>query len=170
MSSATAIGVFGSIARSREELALAVLEALGDHRAVQIEHDAVEAAARHRLADRVGDVLVGGVLDRAARRRAGGDRQHDLGPLALGEVEIGAEPRAGAAIGADRRLAVERPRPMAEPRQRRRHRREGVGLVLHHRDQQAHVRISLAPELMPLLDASRNYGYIYSHIPRGDST
>ena len=109
---------------------------------MQIEHDAVKAAARHRLADRVGDVRVGGVLDRPARRRAGGDRQHDLRPFPLGEIEIGAEPGAGAAIGADRRLAIERPRAIAKPRERRRHRREGVGLVLHHRDQQAHAEIS----------------------------
>src|SRR5205823_10879452 len=75
----------------------------------------------------------------------------------------GAETGNGAAKGADRRLAIERPWTIAEPRQRRRHRREGVGLVLHHRDQQAHFRISMAPALMPLLDASRNYGYLYSH-------
>ena len=108
---------------------------LGDHRTVQIEHDAVEPAARRGLADRVGDVRVGRILDRTARRRTGGDRQHDFCPLALGEIEIGAETGTGAAEGADRRFPVERPRAAAEPRQRRRHRREGVGLVFHHRDQ-----------------------------------
>ena len=55
---------------------------------------------RDGVADDAGDVLEGGILDRAARRRAGGDRQHDLRPLALGEIEIGAETRPGAAIGA----------------------------------------------------------------------
>src|SRR5207248_9220376 len=64
-----------------EKLALAVLEALGDHRAVQVEHNAVETAARGRLTDRVGDVRVGGVVDRTARRRPGGDRQYDLRTL-----------------------------------------------------------------------------------------
>ncbi len=126
---------------------------------MQIEHDAVEPAARHRLADRIRNVPVGRVLDRTARRGAGGDRQDDLGPFAFGEIEIGAEPGAGAAIGADRRFAIERPKA----RERRRHRRKGVGLVLYHRDQQAHVGPSMASEVMPLLDATRNYGYIDSH-------
>ena len=59
-------------ADAAQEFALAVLQALGDHRAVQVEHDAVEAALRDGLADAVGDVLEGRVLDRArsaARRR-----------------------------------------------------------------------------------------------------
>jgi hypothetical protein len=30
--------------------------------------------------------------------------------------------------------------------------------VLHHRDQQAHFRISMAPAVMPFWDARRNYG------------
>ncbi len=94
-----------------EKLALAILQAFGDHGAVQIEHDAVEAAAGHRFADRVGDVGIGGVLDRTARRRPGGDRQDDLRALPLGEIEIGAEPGAGAAKCADRRLIIERAKP-----------------------------------------------------------
>jgi hypothetical protein len=103
-------------ADAAQQFALAVFEAVGDHRAVQVEHDAVEPALANRLADHAGDVFVGGVLDRAARRRAGGDRQHDFGALAGGEVEIGAEPRFGAAIGGDRILAVERSGTMTEPR------------------------------------------------------
>ncbi len=94
-----------------QQLPLAVLEAFRDHRAVQIEHDAVIAALAHRLADCPGHLLIGGVLDRAARRRPGGDRQHHLGPFPLGEIEIGAEPRPGAAIGPDRRLAIADPAP-----------------------------------------------------------
>ena len=127
---------------------------------MQVEHDAVKPAARHRLQNLVGDMGISRVLDRAARRGAGGDWQDDLGSFPSGEIEIGAEPGAGAAIGADRRLAIKR----TKSRQRCRHRREGIGLVLHHRDQQAHFRISVAPSLMPLLDAGGNYGYIYSHI------
>jgi len=59
-------------------------------------------------------------------------------PSRLGKIEIGAEPRPGAAIGSDGCVAVQRTRPVAKARQWGRHRREGVGLVLHHRDQQAH--------------------------------
>src|SRR5204862_6281077 len=97
-------------ADAAQQFALAVLEALGDHRAVQIEEHAVIAAFRDGVANDVRYVLVSGVLDRARRRRGGGDRQDDVGLFALGEIEIGAEPRAGAAIGLDRRLAVERTR------------------------------------------------------------
>ena len=109
-------------ADAAQEFALAVLEALGHHRAVQVEHDAVETALSDGVADDAGDVLEGGILDRAARRRAGGDRQDHLRPFALGEIEIGAEPRAGAAIGPDRRLAIERPRAPVWP-----NRASGVG-------------------------------------------
>ena len=131
-----------------QELALAVFKALRHHRAMQVEQDAVEPALFGRGADRIGDVGIGRLLDRAARRRAGGDRQHDVGLFPLGEVEIGAESRPGAAIGAHRRLAVKRP----EPFERCGHRREGVGLVLHHRDQQAHAANSLIAE--PMADSS----------------
>ena len=112
MSSETAIGVSGRSRGAAQQLALAVLQALGNHRAVQIEHDAVKAALRHRLADRVSNVREGGILDRPLRRRARRDRQDDLRPFPLGQIEIGAEAGAGAAIGADRRLAIERPRAM----------------------------------------------------------
>ena len=130
-------------AQPPQELPLSVLEALGDHRTVQVQHDPVEPAASHRLADRVCNVLVGRVLDRATRRRAGGDRQDDFRPFALGKIEIGAEPGAGAMIGADRRFAIKRPRAATEPCERRRHRRKSVGFVLHHCDQQSHDPCSL---------------------------
>src|SRR2546429_43329 len=81
------------------------------------------------IADDPGHVLIGGVLDRPRGRRAGGDRQYDLGPFPLGEIEIGAEPRPGATIGLDRRLVIKRAWTMAEALERRRHRRKGVGLV-----------------------------------------
>jgi hypothetical protein len=105
-----------------QELPLAVLEALGDHRAVQIEHDAVEPAARDRLANRVGNVHIGIVLHGAAGRCPGSDRQYDLRTLTGSQIEIGPETGAGAAKGADRRIAIERPRTVTEPRQRRRYR------------------------------------------------
>jgi hypothetical protein len=125
-------------ANAAQQLAFTVLTAFGHHRAVQVEHDAVIAALCHGIADHAGDVLEGGIVDRSARRRPGGDRQHHLGPLARRQVEIGADARPGPFVRRDRRLAVKRPRAMAKARQRGRHRREGVGLMLHHRDQQAH--------------------------------
>ena len=130
-------------ADAAQELALAVLETLGHHRTVQVEHDAVETAPCDGVADNAGHVLEGGILDRTARRRTGGDRHDHLRPFALGEIEIGPETRSGAAIGPDRRIAIKRPRPSfritrAKAGERGRYRRERVGLVLHHRDQQAH--------------------------------
>src|SRR4029077_4912248 len=99
------------------------------------EQDAVKTAAGDRFAYRLGDVRVGDILDGTARRCPGGNRQNDLGPFPCGEIEISPESRPSTAISADRSLAIER----AKPLERRRHRRKGVGLVLHHRDQEAHA-------------------------------
>jgi hypothetical protein len=108
---------------------------------VQVEQDAVKAALGHLCANDLGDMGIGLIGDRSRRRRAGGDRQHDVGAFAARQIEIGAKPGAGAGEGPDRILSIERSRTQSEARQRRRHRREGVGLVLHHRAQQAHDRI-----------------------------
>ena len=59
---------------------------------------------------------------------------HNLVKHRDAEIEVGTESGSGAAIGADSAFAVERPKS----RERRRHRREGGSLVLHHRNQQAH--------------------------------
>jgi hypothetical protein len=64
-------------ADAAQQFPLTVFQALGDHRAVQIEHDAVIAAGLaplgDRLADHAGHVLEGRVIDRPRGRRAGGD-------------------------------------------------------------------------------------------------
>ena len=70
----------------RPWLAFAVLQALGDHGAVQVEQDRI-AALGDRIADALGDVLERLVLDRPARRRRRRDRCHHLGLLLLGECE-----------------------------------------------------------------------------------
>ena len=142
MSSATPIGVVGvDRADAPQQLAFAVLVAsvtIAPCRSSMMP----SKPPSDRVADLAGDVLEGGVVDRPARRRAGGDRHHDLGALALGQLDEGAERRAGAAVGgaAPRRRRAAPP-PTAEARERRRHRREGVGLVLHLRDDELHAAI-----------------------------
>ena len=56
-------------AQPRQQFALAVVVALGDHRAVQVEQHRV-AAGGHRVADPAGHVLEGGIVapGRWARR------------------------------------------------------------------------------------------------------
>ena len=56
----------------------------------------------------------------------------------LGKVKIGADRGAGAAERRDRGVAGDRAAAAPEPAERRRHRRERVGLVLHHGDQEPH--------------------------------
>ena len=56
-------------AHAAEQLALAVVRVLGDHRAVEREERGVAAAA-HRADDGLGHLLVGGLLDVAGRVRA----------------------------------------------------------------------------------------------------
>src|SRR5438477_507145 len=80
------------LAASAPSPALAVFEALGDHRAMQVEEHAVIATLLYGITDHADDMLEGGILDRARGRRPGGDRQHHLRPFPLGQVEIGAEP------------------------------------------------------------------------------
>ena len=140
MSSATAIGVFGSIARMRrKQLALAVLEALGDHRAVQIEHDAVEPAFRDRVADDRRGACARRRRPRpgrsAARRRRSATRSRR--PRARRDRDR-RRARCRCRDSRDRRLAVKRAPARAKPRERRRHRREGVGLVRELHDEETH--------------------------------
>ena len=100
-------------AHAAEQLALAVVRVLGDHRAVEREERGVAAAA-HRADDRLGHVLVGGLLGVSRRMRAARDRHHDLGAGLLRDAEEPAELRVGVAELLDRG----RPGQRAERRQR----------------------------------------------------
>jgi hypothetical protein len=126
-----------------QQLALAVLVRARDHRAVQVEQDAVPAAGAHRIDDAARDRLERVVVDRAAGVRLAGDRALDRGALALRDRDESAERAAGAAVRVDRRGPGEHAGPVAEEAlERRGHRREGIGLVLELREQQAHGAIS----------------------------
>ncbi len=119
------------LAHSRDQLAFAILEALGHHRAMQVEQDGV-AAGFDGLADPARHVLEGRVLDRPARPRVARDRQRDRGARLLRKLDEGADRGTRPAQRLDRRLALERARRAdREAPDRRGHRREGVGLVLH---------------------------------------
>ena len=122
-----------------QELALAILHMLGDHRAVKIEHQAVEAAFRDRIRDRLGAGLISRALHGSARRRARRDRHHDLRPDARRDIEEATHASAGAAVMRDRGFSEQGGVAFpAKPRDRRRHRREGVRLVRELRDQETH--------------------------------
>ncbi len=122
------LGVDG--ADAAQQLALAILHMLGDHRAVQIEHQAVEAAFGNRVRDRLGAGLIGRALHGSARRGARRDRHDDLGSDARRHLEKAAHASAGAAVMRDRGFAgqggVTFPAKAIDPR---RHGREGVRLV-----------------------------------------
>ena len=121
-----------------EQLSLAVLETLGHHGAVQVEHDRI-AAGLDRFADGMRDGLVGRVLYGCARRGAGGDRRHDLPALPLRDIDEGRHRRPGALIGIECSPAARRQGCTArEATDWCRHWRERVGLVLHHGDDDAH--------------------------------
>ena len=143
-SSPTAMGSRGRHgADAAQQLALAVVHVLGDHRAVQREERGVAAAA-DGADDGVAHVLVGRALDVAGRVRAGGDGDDDLGAHLLRHLEEPAELRVGVAELLDRGGAGERP----EGGERRGHGREGIGLVHHHRDHDlaaSHRHMSIPP-------------------------
>ena len=116
-------------ANPAQELALAVVHVLAHHRAVQREERRV-AAVPDGAHDGVAHVLVRGLLDIARRVRAARDGDDDLGAHLVRHVQEAAELGIGVAELLDGRGAGERP----ERGERRPHRREGIGLVHHHRD------------------------------------
>ena len=136
-----------------EQLALAVVVRLGHHRAVQVEQQRI-AALGDRLQDARRHPFVGIALHRAARRGVAGDRQHHLRARFFGELDECADRGAGALEGGSDRLAFERRRlPAREAPQVRRHRREGVGLVLHLRNDEFHglAQLQFERTILPIM-------------------
>ncbi|KGD18181.1 transcriptional regulator, LysR family domain protein [Burkholderia pseudomallei] len=126
---------------AREELAFAVVELLGDHRAVQVEIDRVEAARLDR-----GDDLAADPLERAARhvRRRARARPHDRqqrvparlrGPDEAADRHVDVAQRQHAGAARERRKAF----AANEALIRRARRRERVGFVLKACNQNVHV-------------------------------
>src|SRR5690606_33391094 len=103
------------------------------------EENAVPTAARRRFTDRVGDDPVSLILDRSAGPGLRRDGHLNFGALLLGDRQITAENGSGPPIGRDRLLPHRRPiTPLGEALNVSGNRRKGVGLVLHHRQEQAH--------------------------------
>ena len=114
------------------------VEGMGRHHGtVQVEQHRV-AAGPDRLQDRFGQGLVSRFLDRPRRHRLGRDRCHDLGAGGLRQLDIGADRHAGAAIGGER-VGAEMTAPRLKAREVGHDRRERVGFVLHHGDDETHV-------------------------------
>jgi hypothetical protein len=96
--------------------------------------------ARHRRQMRPAMCSNAASSHRAAGPGAAGDRhRRRSAPACLGQLDEGADRRAGALVGRHRGLALGRHvGARSKARQRRGHRREGVGLVLHLGNDQLH--------------------------------
>ena len=122
-----------------QQLALAVVEALRHHRAVEVEEERV-AALPDRLQHGVGDEVENVVRRGRARMRVRRNRHGERRTLALGDVDIGGERIVGAAIDAHGLFAPRGPvrrTDAPEGGNRGWHGREGVGLVAHQRRDEA---------------------------------
>jgi hypothetical protein len=110
-----------------EQLALAVVQVLGHHGAVQGEEDRVTAAP-DRAHDGVGHVLVGRLLDVTRGMGACRDGDDHVRVRLLGHVEKAAE----LGVGVPELLDGLRSGEGAEGGERGGHGREGIRLVHHH--------------------------------------
>jgi hypothetical protein len=138
-------------AGAAQQFALAVFVMLGDHRAVQIEIDAVERPCRRQIfKDGAGDLLVGIAIDIGGGRRRAPAQRHQLVPQFLQRLDrasdrdvealdrvdqLGPAHKAGPGIGA---LKIGPGGAL---------RRKGVGLVLKPADR--NPRHLLTPLPMP---------------------
>ena len=131
-------------ADAAQQLAFAIFVALTHHGAVQVQQDAVKTATRHGLQNRLAHGLVGLVKHQPAGRGVRTKSQLEFGPRLLGQINERPGGRACAAKRRNRRVATRRrfTRPQRKTLQVGGHRREGVGLVHHHRNQQTHGRVS----------------------------
>ena len=101
------------------------------------------AAGRHRRANPIGHIFVGIVIDSPTGRRIGSHWQRHLGAGAGGQFAIGTKSRARVRVGRLGRFALQGDRRFGtarEPGERCRHRRKGVGFMLHHGDDETHGR------------------------------
>ena len=126
-------------ANAREQFSFAVVMRARHHRSMKVEQYRVAT-----LGNRVHDTTRHGfkrlVVHRRAGRRIAGDREHDLRSRLVGKIDEGTNRGAGALEGLVHVAPLRRQRPpRRETRERRRHRRKGVGLVLHLRDDELHA-------------------------------
>ena len=126
-------------AHTPQQLAFPVEHVLGHHRAVQIEQGRV-AAAGDRVAHQPRHPFVGVLAHRSRRHRLRGKRGDDLRAPLAGQRHVRGDGHARRAVRVLHRLADVRP-PRLESRPVGDDRREGVGLVLHHCDDDAHDRL-----------------------------
>jgi hypothetical protein len=119
-------------AHAFEQIAFAVVRIFRDHRAVQIEHHSVASVCGCN--DCIADRVVGRSVDGSARVRRCRHGRHDMRALARGGVDERGHRGLHALVVVERVVAetwAELPAVQAECRQRRGHRRERVGLVIH---------------------------------------
>jgi hypothetical protein len=107
---------------------------------MQVEKRRIVLAMGQRIENAAGEIIIGRAMHRARRHRFGRDWRDDRGTFLLGDIQKGRERMIGALVGGHHRLALMQA-PVAEALQIGRDRREGIGLVLHHRDEEAHVSL-----------------------------
>lgn len=127
------------LAQAAQQVALGVFHALGHHGAVQVQQDGVVAALADLVQHPLAQQLVGLGAGRAAGPGFGGHRHHDLGADAARHLDVAAQAAVGVLVGADGAVAGQDFRIAAEKaRERGRHGREGVRLVLDHCQKPTH--------------------------------
>ena len=123
------------LAHTGEDLALAVVDMLADHGAMQVKVDAIE---RHRLLQPINeaadDGLEGLARDMRGRRCSGPRQRHDLVVGVSQHVDRPRNRQVGAVDRIEQHVAMLDGGPSTafdEGIQTRASRREGIGLVLH---------------------------------------
>ena len=140
----------GQRANPRQQLALGVVEMVGDRGAVQVEVDRVEGAAFERALhvadDHAGEALERVLGDLRRRRRPGPARRHEAPAALARRFDEAADRDVVADHRLDHRVAFDEGREGLAAVERGpvgARRREGVGLVQEAADQHALHRISI---------------------------
>ena len=129
-------------AHGLDEVALAVVDALAHHRAVEIEQHAVERPRRVQVGeDALLDVAVDVPGDEPGGRGGRRDRGHEAHAVTFGGIDHAAQTGAGAAEGLDDLAAVVEI-PRFELTAVSRDIAEGIGLVRQHGEEELH-RVSV---------------------------
>ena len=115
-------GHIGDGAQPAQQLALTVIEALRDHRAMQVQQHRI-AAGGHCRADAAGDMLKRGIVHRPAGPGRSGNRHGVVSACGFGQIDKGGYRRAGVPVCRHRRCTLGRLiRASGKARQRRGHR------------------------------------------------
>ena len=135
-------------ADAREQVALAVVVAVGDHRAMQRQQHDLDRECRPQLVEQpVAERLPGVARGRAGRRGEGGEAL-DHGEAIAGRPPARGDQRPGEEARLLGMAAGRKPEVLLETAEPGRDRREAVGLRAERRHEQPHASISLRARLL----------------------